>query len=78
MMICSGDTVASKYLLTQLGVIELPHIKCFQSRPQHSKNDDNTADSFGGGGAWGRDTSYIWHSTDVRAEWPPFSVLPDI
>ena len=21
-------------------------------------------------------TSYIWHSTDVRAERPPFSVLP--
>ena len=27
-----------------------------------------------GGGWWRRDTSYtcIWHSTDVRAEWPPF------
>ena len=23
-------------------------------------------------------TSYIWHSMDVRAEWPPFSVLPGI
>ena len=23
-------------------------------------------------------TSYIWHSADVRAEWPPFSALPDI
>ena len=23
-------------------------------------------------------TSYIWHSTDVRAEWPPFSALPSI
>ena len=23
-------------------------------------------------------TSYIWHSTDVRAEWPPFSALPGI
>ena len=21
-------------------------------------------------------TSYIWHSTDVHAEWPPFSALP--
>ena len=21
-------------------------------------------------------TSYIWHSTDVRAEWPLFSALP--
>ena len=34
----------------------------------------------GGGGAvggWGV-TSYIWHSTDVRAEWPPFSALPGI
>ena len=28
----------------------------------------------GGGGV----TSYIWHSTDVRAEWPPFSALPGI
>ena len=27
----------------------------------------------GGGGVV---TSYIWHSTDVRAEWPPFSTLP--
>ena len=25
-----------------------------------------------------RVTSYIWHSTDVRAEWPPFSTLPGI
>ena len=23
-------------------------------------------------------SSYIWHSTDVRAEWPPFSALPGI
>ena len=23
-------------------------------------------------------TSYIWHSTDVVAEWPPFSALPSI
>ena len=23
-------------------------------------------------------TSYIWHNTDVRAEWPPFSALPGI
>ena len=23
-------------------------------------------------------TSYIWHSTDVRAEWPPLSALPGI
>ena len=22
--------------------------------------------------------SYIWHSTNVRAEWPPFSALPGI
>ena len=28
----------------------------------------------GGGGV----TSYIWHSTDVQAEWPPFSALPGI
>ena len=28
----------------------------------------------GGGGV----TSYIWHSTDVRGEWPPFSALPGI
>ena len=26
----------------------------------------------GGGGAGRRVTSYIWHSTDMRAEWPPF------
>ena len=26
----------------------------------------------GGGGVGGMVTSYIWHSTDVRAEWPPF------
>ena len=39
----------------------------------------------GGGGGWGGRgeggglvTSYIWHSTDVRAEWPPFSALPGI
>ena len=25
-----------------------------------------------GGGGGGGVTSYIWHSTDVRAEWPPF------
>ena len=33
----------------------------------------------GGGGGWGRGmvTSYIWHSTDVRAECP-FSALPGI
>ena len=28
----------------------------------------------GGGGV----TSYIWHSTDLHAEWPPFSALPGI
>ena len=28
----------------------------------------------GGGGV----TSSIWHSTDVRAEWPPFLALPGI
>ena len=28
--------------------------------------------------AGGGVTSYIWHSTDVRAEWPPFSALPGI
>ena len=28
-----------------------------------------------GWGAGGGVTSYIWHSTDVRAEWPPFSAL---
>ena len=22
--------------------------------------------------------SYIWHSTDMRAKWPPFSALPGI
>ena len=28
---------------------------------------------------WGeRVTSYIWHSMDVHAEWPHFSVLPTI
>ena len=33
----------------------------------------------GGGGGGGRGvTSYIWHSMDVRAEWPPFSTLPGI
>ena len=33
----------------------------------------------GGNGAGGpRVTSYIWHSTDVRAEWPPFSAQPSI
>ena len=34
----------------------------------------------GGGGEAGGGvvTSYIWHSMDVRAEWPPFSVLPSI
>ena len=25
-----------------------------------------------------RVTSYIWHITDVRTEWPPFSALPGI
>ena len=36
----------------------------------------------GGGGRgeaeWGEVTSYIWHSTDVRVEWLPFSALPGI
>ena len=31
-----------------------------------------------GGGVGGGVTSYIWHSMDVRAEWPPFSALPGI
>ena len=35
-----------------------------------------------GAGAGGEEerglTSYIWQSTDVRAEWPPFSALPGI
>ena len=31
-----------------------------------------------GVGRGGGVTSYIWHSTDVRAEWPPFSALPGI
>ena len=30
----------------------------------------------GGGGGGGGVTSYTWHSTDVRAEWLPFSALP--
>ena len=30
------------------------------------------------GGGGGGVASYIWHSTDVRAEWPPFSALPGI
>ena len=42
--------------------------------------------AWGGGGRGGREgggggqgvTFYIWHSTDVRAEWPPFSALPGI
>ena len=32
---------------------------------------------FGGGGV-GCGGLYIWHSMDVRAEWPPFSALPGI
>ena len=34
----------------------------------------------GGGGEGGGEgvTSYISNSTDVRAEWPPFSALPGI
>ena len=37
----------------------------------------------GGVGVWsgaggGMVTSYILYSTDVRAEWPPFSALPSI
>ena len=31
----------------------------------------------GGRRGWGV-TSYIWHSMDARAEWPPFSALPGI
>ena len=31
-----------------------------------------------GGGGGGRVTSYIWYSTDVSAECPPFSALPGI
>ena len=30
------------------------------------------------GGGGGAITSYIWHSTDVRAEWHPFSALSAI
>ena len=35
---------------------------------------------FEGCGGWGRGrlNCYIWHSADVRAEWPPFSALPGI
>ena len=38
------------------------------------------APDLGSGRGWGRGrvTSYTWHSTDVRAEWPPFSALPGI
>ena len=32
----------------------------------------------GGRGGAGVVTAYIRHSTDVRAEWPPFSALPGI
>ena len=32
----------------------------------------------GGGGGGGEGGSYLWHSMDVRAEWPPFSALPSI
>ena len=32
----------------------------------------------GGGGGKGGVTSYILHSTDVRAAWPPVSALPSI
>ena len=35
-------------------------------------------DGGGGGAGAGGVTSYIWHSTDVCAEWPPFSALPGI
>ena len=31
-----------------------------------------------GGRRVGWVTSFIWHSTDVRAKWPPFSALPGI
>ena len=31
------------------------------------------------GRGWGGGvTSYIWHSMNVRAKWPPFSALPGI
>ena len=36
---------------------------------------DHEVVSWGGVGAV---TSYIWHSTDVLAEWPVFSTLPGI
>ena len=31
-----------------------------------------------GGGGGGKGGNFIWHSMDVRAEWPPFSALPGI
>ena len=38
---------------------------------------------WGWGGGWGGAGrgglyDYIWHSMDVRAEWPPLSALPGI
>ena len=39
---------------------------------------DQVVDPLGWGGAEGEINSYIWHSTDVRVEWPPFSTLPRI
>ena len=51
--------------------------ECYAFRVKVAVNTyptNSLGDSGGGGGV----TSYIWHSTDVRAEWPPFSVLPNI
>ena len=47
---------------------------CFINTQQKLMSTPNLV---GGGGGRGV-TSYIWHSTDVRAEKPPFSALSGI
>ena len=66
------------------------HTICIQYRHIPTKTKKNQLSFFlnlyrtrgggggGCGGVGGGVTSYIWHSTDVRAEWSPFSALPGI
>ena len=57
------------------------------SDPLHERNNIQVSDQIisgwglgggGGGGGGGGITSYIWQSTHVLAEWPPFIALQGI
>ena len=61
-------------LYTSLYTAAFPFCQCLLWS-KHARLQTSARGIGVGGGGWGGGgvTSHIWHSTDVRAEWPPFS-----